>query len=45
MQMLVGILSFIAGGAFGVFLMCAFQINRLGADVWFEEEPPGNGGQ
>ena len=45
MYLLVGIISFIAGGAFGVFLMCAFQINRMGANARFEVEPPEIGGQ
>jgi len=43
--LLVAVISFIVGGIFGVFLMCAFQINRLGANARFEEEPPEIGGQ
>ncbi len=45
MYILVGIVSFMAGGLFGVCFMCLFQINRLHGNAKFEKESSKNGGQ
>ena len=42
---LVSVISFIAGGIFGLVTMCMFQINRLNSNAKFENDEPEIGGQ
>ena len=42
---LVSVISFIAGGIFGLVMMCMFQINRLNSNAKFENDEPEIGGQ
>ncbi len=37
MHWLIGILSFIRGGIFGIFFMCLFQINRSHGNEWLDK--------
>lgn len=44
MGIIIGIVSFIAGGIFGFCVMCVLQINRAETDAEYRRESPKKGG-
>lgn len=45
MYVLVGVISFVAGCAFGITIMCLVQINRVNGNARFENDLNENGGK